>query len=135
MPANECMPYYEPGTRITGHASAGITGKTFVAPSGNIQSGPLLASTSEGGNIVVATCTAGARALGVAGYDVASGEKCPLLTGPGMVVPVTAGGTIAAGAEVEVGSGGKAITLASGKAVGLCLTGATNNNDAMVRLY
>lgn len=135
MPANECMPYYEPGSRITGHASANITGKRFVAISGNIQSGPGLSATSEGGNLQVAHAAAGAKAFGVSGYDVPSGSKIPILNGPGMVVPVTAGANIAAGAEVEVGSAGQAITLASGKAVGMCLTAATSGADAMVRLY
>lgn len=135
MPANECMPYFEPGSRISARCSAAVTGKRFVAISGNIQSGPGLSSTSEGGNLQVAHAGAGTKAFGVAGYDGASGELIPVLNGPGMVVPVTAGANIAAGAEVEVGSNGQAITLASGKAVGMCLTAATNGADAMVRLY
>jgi predicted RecA/RadA family phage recombinase len=62
----------------------------------------------------------------------ASGEVVGILRGG--VVPITAGGTIAAGARVEVGSTGKVVTLASGVAIGMCLTGATNNNDAMIAL-
>jgi hypothetical protein len=50
------------------------------------------------------------------------------------IVPVTAGGTIAAGAQVEVGTNGQAVTLASGKAVGTCCDGATNGNDARIAL-
>ena len=50
-------------------------------------------------------------------------------------MPVTAGAAITAGAEVEVGASGKAITLASGKAVGRALTTAANNADVYVRLY
>lgn len=135
MPANECIPFYEPGSRITGHASATIIGKRFLDISGNIQSGPGLSATSEGGNLQVAPCAAGAKAFGVSGYDAATGTKVPVLNGPGMVVPVTAGANIAFGAEVEVGTAGQAITLAAGKAVGKCLTAATSGADAMVRLY
>jgi hypothetical protein len=135
MPANECIPYYEPGTRITGHATATVVGKTIADVSGNFQSGPLLSATSEGGNIQVATCAAGVRGIGVFGYDGVSGDKIPLITGPGIVAPVTAGATITAGQEVEVGSAGKVIPLASGRPVGKALSGASANADCPIRLY
>ena len=52
-----------------------------------------------------------------------------------MVIPVTAGAGITFGQEVEVGAAGKAVPLASGKAAGMCLSGATNGNDAIIKLY
>ena len=73
------------------------------------------------------------KVLGVAAFDAAVGAQVSVI-GEG-VVPVTAGAAITAGAEVEVGTGGKAITLASGKAVGRALTTAANNADVYVRLY
>jgi hypothetical protein len=50
-------------------------------------------------------------------------------------VHVTGGAAITAGAEVEVGTGGKAITLASGRAVGQALETGANNTDTLIRLY
>lgn len=124
--ANECLPYYEPGRRVTGHATAAVTGKRFVMISANRQSD---------GSISVSHATAAGKVFGVSAYDAASGEKVGVLRGAGFIVPVTAGGTIAAGAEVEVGTNGQAVTIASGKAVGQAVTGATNGNDAQIALY
>ncbi|GAA3781229.1 DUF2190 family protein [Micromonospora maritima] len=123
--ANEAIPFYEPGRRITCHATAGVTGKRFVNISANRQSD---------GNFSVAHATAAGAAFGVAAYDAATGEKVGVLRGSGFVVPVTAGGTIAAGARVEVGSNGQAVTIASGIAVGIAMTGATSGNDAIIAL-
>src|SRR5690348_12731980 len=89
---------YAPGDNITGEATATITAKTFLAISGN---------RTTGGNIAVAPATAAGRIVGVARSDAASGEVVSIARGGGRVVKVTAGGTIAAFAEVEVGSAGK----------------------------
>ena len=56
MATNECIPYYEPGERITGHCETAVTGKRFVAVSDNIQSGPGLNTGTAGGNIVISHC-------------------------------------------------------------------------------
>lgn len=121
--ANECIPYSEPGQRVTGHATAGITGKRFVNVSANRQAD---------NSISVAHATAAGAVFGVSAYDAATGEKLGVIRGG--IVPVTAGGTIAAGARVEVGTNGQAVVLASGIAVGTCVTGATNGNDAQIAL-
>lgn len=122
--ANECTPLFRPGKDITGLAAAAITGKTFVDVSAN---------RGADGLIRVATAAAGARAFGVAAADIASGAIGPILRGG--ILPVTAGGTIAAGDEVEVGTGGKAVTLASGKAVGKAVESGASNNPVMIALY
>ncbi|MBF6315041.1 capsid cement protein [Nocardia farcinica] len=122
--ANEAAPLFRPGKDITGLATAAITGKTFVDVSAN---------RGADGLIRVATAAAGARAFGVAAADIASGGHGAILRGG--VVPVTAGGAIAAGAEVEVGASGRAVTLASGKAVGKAVETGTNGNDVFVALY
>lgn len=133
--ANDCIPFYEPGGAITCQTTAAVTGKRFVAISGNRTSGPGLATTAEGGNYRVATCAAAAKAFGVAKYDAASGAKVGVWCQPGIVVPVTAAANITAGQEVEVGATGQATPLAAGKAVGMALTAATTGNDAEIRLY
>jgi ABC-type molybdate transport system substrate-binding protein len=51
------------------------------------------------------------------------------------VVKVTAGGSISAIAEVEVGNPGKAVAKSSGVAVGYALTQGSNNNDAEISVY
>lgn len=134
MPANTCYPLFETSD-VTFQATAAVTGKRFVSPSADFTSGPGLATTSEGSNLRMAHTTAAAKAFGVAAYDVANGKKGRVIGTPGRIVPVTAAGTIAAGAEVEVGAAGQAVTLAAGKAVGIAVSGGTSGNDVYVKLY
>jgi hypothetical protein len=97
--ANECTPLFRPGADITCLTTGAVTGKTFVDISAT-------RDTTEG-LIKVATATAAGLSFGVAAYDAASGARVPVVRGKGSIVPVTAGGTIAFGAEVEVGSSGR----------------------------
>jgi hypothetical protein len=135
MAANECIPYYEPGDRITGHAVVALTGKRFCDIDGNIQSGPGLATTAEGGNVTIGKPTAAGRVFGVVSHDVAIGGKVTVLCDPGMVVPVETAGVIAAFAEVEVDAEGRVVTKAAGVAVGFVLTGAGSGAFALEKLY
>lgn len=121
--ANEAKPLFRPGANVTVKTTAAVTGKTFVGVS---------AAPDADGLIKAATATAATKAFGVAARDIASGDTGLILRGG--IVNVTAGGTIAAGAEVEVGSGGKAVTLASGKSVGTAVNAGTSNNDVLVAL-
>ncbi|PKV80906.1 capsid cement protein [Nocardia fluminea] len=122
--ANECTPLFQPGKDVTVLLTGAVVGKTFVAIS---------AAPDTYGQLKGVTCTAAARAFGVAARDAASGAR--VLVRKKGIVPVTAGGTIAVGAEVEVGASGKAVTLASGKAVGQAVSAGTNNADVLVDLY
>lgn len=123
--ANECMPFYEPGRRITCHATAAVIGKRLVAISGNRQAD---------GSISVATSAAASRAFGVATYDAAAGEKVGVIRGSGFVVPVTAAAALTANQQVEVGAAGQAAVLAAGIAVGIVVTGAAAGADAQIAL-
>lgn len=140
MPANICLPLFDGGSEpLSYRATAAVVGKTFAAISGDIQSGPAVTSTSlpttfDGGNFQAATCAAGAKPVGVFAYDGVSGQLMPVLK-RGNIVPVTAGGSITAGVEVEVGASGKAITLAAGKVAGIAHTSAVLNADVYVELY
>ncbi len=58
-----------------------------------------------------------------------------LIRGNSRVVKVTAGGSIAANAEVEVGANAKAVTKSSGVAVGYAITGASSGAVAEISLY
>jgi hypothetical protein len=117
---------YDPGADITGEATATVTARTFLAISGN---------RAAGGNISVAPATAAGRICGVAGNDAATGDLVTLVRGNSRVVRVTAGGNIAAGAEVEVGANAKAVTKSSGVAVGYAITAAASGAFAEISLY
>lgn len=122
--ANECKPLFRPGDQITVLTTAAVTGSTFVGVSAT--------RDATTGLVKVATATAAAKAVGVAAADIASGAKGVMIC-EGWVF-VTAGGAITAGAQVEVGSGGKAVTLASGVAVGTAVETGSNNNPVLVKL-
>ena len=123
--ANDNAGVYEPGRDITGHCSAAVTGKRFLKISGN----------RSDGNIAVAHADAAGRVCGVSAYDAAINKKVTVKRGNSRVVFVTAGGNIAAFAEVEVAAGGTAVTKAAGIAVGYAITAATNGADAEISLY
>lgn len=126
--ANECTPLFRPGRDITVLTTGAVVGKTFVAISGAPD-----ATGLKAGLLKAATCTGAAKAFGVASRDADSGTTV-LVIKKG-VVPVTAGGAIAVGAEVEVGASGKAVTLASGKAAGQAVTVGVNGAEVMIDLY
>lgn len=125
--ANECIPLFRPGQDITGQTTTAVTGKTFVD----------ITATRDAttGLIKVGTATAAGLSFGVAAYDAASGGRVAIVRGKGAIVPVTAGGTIAAGAEVEVGATGRAVTKAAGIARGRAVEAGTSGNDVFIELY
>lgn len=123
--ANETKPLFRPGQAVTALTTAAVTGKTFVGVSAT--------RDATTGLVKVVTATAATRAFGVAGADIASGAAG--LIQRGGILNVTAGGAITAGAEVEVGTGGKAVVLASGKSVGMALETGSTNNDVLIWFY
>jgi hypothetical protein len=144
MPANECIPYYEgPYTQtITVHAGYAVTGKTFVGPLSTFQgSGPALApdplASGDGGNLIAPSApAAGGLVSGVASWDVPSAGKVVILRGAGSVLPVTAGGVVAVGDELQVDATGKVVTATSGRKVGKAHSAAGGaGTDVEVELY
>lgn len=131
-PANECIPYYKPGADITAVPTAAVTGKRFVVISANRAAGPALNASTGGGNIQVAPAGAGARAIGVAARDQVVGKHVRVIREG--VVPVTAGAVITAGQEVESNAAGQAVPLATGKSLGVALSGAASGADAQIAL-
>lgn len=137
-PVNECIPFYEPGGALTCECEAAVIGKRFVDISDDIQGtgSPGLTTDVDGGNLVVSPASAGGTAFGVAKYNAAINEKVGVWTQPGIIVPVTADGAITAGAEVEVGTAGKAKTKgAANRGVGRAVADAADGADAMIQLY
>jgi hypothetical protein len=125
--ANECIPLFRPGNDLTAVTTTAVTGGRMVEISAT--------RSATDGLIRVGTATAAGRSLGVAAYDAASGARVAVIGGAGTVVPVQAGGTIAFGAQVEVGTLGQVVTIASGVAVGRAVEAGTSGNPVMIRLY
>lgn len=138
---NAILPLYDDADKLTCVVATGaaISGGTFVVPSGGFQSSPILNAGSvatDGGNIQIDTCGAGARALGVASMDAPDvADKVLVFTGPGLVVPMLASGTVTAAEEVESDANGLPMTLATGIANGLAVSTATDGNVVYIRLY
>lgn len=125
--ANECIPLYRPGADLTALTTGAVTGCTFVDISAT--------RDTSTGLVKIATATAAGKTFGVAAYDAASGAKVSVIRNKGAIVPVLFGGTVAAGAEVEVGSGGKAVVLASGSPRGRAIETGANNVVSFIELY
>ncbi|MET4166116.1 MULTISPECIES: capsid cement protein [Gordonia] len=114
---------YAPGADVTAEATAAVTARRFVGISG---------SRVTGGNLAVAHATAAGRSFGVAKHDANTGELVGVARDG--VVLVRAAANIAAGADVEVGTAGQAITKTSGVAVGYAVTAAASGTDAEIAL-
>src|SRR5437660_684367 len=113
MPANEVIPYKTRADTFTARCSAAVTGKTFVKISGNRTGGG--GGGAEGAvapagvglsadleNVyVVAPCSAGGAAVGVAAWDGASGSEIKVFaSNKGIIIPITAGEALTASWEV-----------------------------------
>lgn len=125
--ANECIPLFTEGDQVTFLASAAVTGKKFVDISA--------AADASTGVLRVAPPAAAGKVTGVAAFDAAQGGLVTVLRDRGSVVPVTAGGSVAFGAEVQVDATGAVVTLASGVAVGRAWSAGSAGNDVFVTLY
>jgi hypothetical protein len=92
-------------------ATAALTHNRFVSPTGGV-------------------AAAGGNAYGVTRSDAAIGQLAPVdILG---TTQVTAGGAIAAGAAIEVGADGKAVTADAGAVVARAAPGATAAADGEV---
>ncbi|KQU30336.1 MULTISPECIES: capsid cement protein [unclassified Rhodococcus (in: high G+C Gram-positive bacteria)] len=109
----EYTPIFKPGQEITRTASAAVTGGQLVVVSGS--------------DTVALSSTATHAWLGVARFDVASGDKVTVLSGG--VHELTASGAVAAGARVVPAAAGAVADLGAGtdysQVVGIALAAAT----------
>lgn len=122
--ANDCIPYFEPGERISGEATGTIEGKRFAR---------CTAAPGAKGLFKFTRCGAGEKADGVNVWDVTVGALLSLIGSPGMIVPVTSGAAITAGTEVASDASGRAVSVDSGSgAVAASLvTGTVGANNAI----
>lgn len=145
---NPITPLFEGGDRpITAAVTAAVSASRFVKIAAAPTGGPLLdlstpTSPMTGGNLIqVVTCTAGAKAFGVAGHDAASAGDPLRVHQAGSIVPVIAGtGGVTAGQEVMSDASGGAVTWTSAaseanKACGIAVTSAAAGSVVYVRLH
>jgi len=123
---NECIPYREPAGHVTATPSVAVTGKKAVA---------LSAAANADGTYTVAPPSAGGAIFGVAAWNAAIGEKVTVICQVGIIIPMTAAGTIAIGAQVEVDATGAVVTLDQGVAIGTAVKAGTSGNDVPIRLF
>jgi hypothetical protein len=135
---NLCVPYYEPGDRVTGRAfGAPVVGKRFVSVAGKKDPGSTgLDPGATGGNVLIApSAAADDTTIGVAEHDADIGKTTAVLMGD-FIVPVTAGVAIVAGNLINSGAGGKAAVAADlAHAKGIALTDAAVDADCVVKLF
>lgn len=105
--------YEIPNLRFSLPAGADVPRRRFVGVN----------ATSEG---VIAT--AAGSAIGVSMNQAADGEVLEIADG---IVMVEAGAAITAGAGIEVGTNGKAVTNTSGIGIGIALTGAASAGNVV----
>lgn len=116
---------FNPGTDLTAATTAQVDGKTFLKYSGAMKSGL----------IQVATADAGGAVAGVAKYDAETNDLVGVARGNSRILTVTAGGALAAGDAVAVGTSGKAVKATSGAlVVGYAVDDAADGSDALVSL-
>src|SRR5438128_1268761 len=115
--ANECIPKYEPGQRITGEATAAVTGKRVLRIS---------ADRTDEGNISVAHANAEGPIIGVASHDAASGDLVTVI-GSGAVVPIDPSADVTAGDEVVAAASGKVAPVSEAGAAATVTVGSGNS--------
>ena len=126
---NVCVPFEEPGARVTVKAvTAAVTGGRFVCPA-NLER----LTTDYGNNFQVVTATAAGPAIGVAAHDMNVGEAGTCI-GNGAIVPIISDGAIAGGARVEVGTAGKVKAFGSGVPVGVAMSHSADTEVAEIKL-
>lgn len=116
--------FYPDADRVTGHATAAITGGQTVKVS---------ASRADGENIKVAPAGASDVVFGVAGHDAAVGEKVTVVRCG--VVNLTASAAITAGQRVQAAANGAVAPLSSGFAIGIAVDDIAANATGAVALY
>lgn len=155
MPANECIPTKSPAETVTVQATGAAGGKRFCKISAPRVGGGLTGGTSQvttsgpgfGANTlstdvvdvyqVIQCSVAGEAALGVCGWDLATGNVGKVYkSGQGLILPIVAGATITAGQEVMTDATGRAIPwTTTNKALGYAVDSAASGADAEIALY
>jgi hypothetical protein len=119
---SDYLPKHKPGAAVTFGTTADITGGRLVVLTGAKTVGP---SGADSGIVI-----------GVAGYDVVSGDKVTVYTRPTGVQSLVASAAIAAGAKVISATTGKIATIGAGtNAIGIALEAAAADGDVIDVLF
>lgn len=129
---NPCIPFFEPGMRPTGKATALVRGKRLVVPSADI-TGKMVGT--ENMNIAEAGAAAD-NCVGVAAYEGAAGDQVPLISGAGYILPLVVGAAITFGQSLKTDAQGRVVPQAGvGPIVAVALeTNAVVDSDIACRL-
>jgi predicted RecA/RadA family phage recombinase len=120
----DCSPFFEPGQDPTCVANGPVTGCRFVRIKPGVNAVNDLAQ--------VETCPAAAKAFGVAARDKLDGQAVMVFRHG--VVPVLCAGAIAHGVRVESDAQGRAVPLAAGVELGVCMADAADATFAKIAL-
>ena len=127
MATEECIPFFEPGQRLTGQAAAAIVGKRFVKINGN---------RLADGSFPIVHAGAGDPAFGVSGWSAAIGGKVNIIRVPGIIVPILCPGALAAGVEVASDAEGRAVAAVAGNRVlGRTVNAVGAGEDGQIEWY
>ncbi len=99
-----------------------------AVPSTAVTGGQVLEVSGSG--TVGPAAAASVKVVGVAGFDAAANVEVTVFRGG--VQELVATGTVTQGEQVECAASGTVRTLASGRAIGVALTTATNGNKTQV---
>jgi len=118
--SNPIFEYFTDSDKITCKAVGAITGKTFVKiVAGGADQAPNVSTAGVGDTV-----------WGVAGWDVADGQKLTVYRRG--VLSVTAGAALTAPTNVEVGANGQAVPATTGTVVGYVHADVVSGADAPV---
>lgn len=142
---NAIVALFDDSDDRTAAVTAAVSAGRFVAISATVQGGPLLdvstvAGPLTGGNLIkVATCGAGARAIGVAKWDAPTAGDVVGLYCANQTVPMVASGAITAGDLIMSDASGNAKTWVSAaseanKVLGIAETTAADTAAVYVKL-
>lgn len=103
--ANECIPLYDDGDKVSVVCTVAVTGKKFV----DITTAGFDAVNNS---LQVALPTAGGTVFGIAGRDAPIGALVDVIrVGNPLVVPATTGATVTAGQRLQVDATGAVVPL------------------------
>jgi hypothetical protein len=130
--ANECIPFSEPGDRVSHQASGAVTGKRFgVIPTTPITGG----ITGFNLPLIAQATSAGVAIEGVIVKDAASGAEVDVISSQSsLIIPVTAGANITVGDPLKTDAQGRAIPQAgTGVIVAWAKDSALSGADVPIR--
>lgn len=121
---NQMKERFNPGTDLTAHVEATVTGKTFLRYAGAMKKGLISVAPANPGEAIAGVCK----------YNAEADDLVGVARGSGRVVTVTAAAALTAGTAVEVAANGHATPATSGVTVGWAVDNTDEGDDALISL-